>query len=397
MTNPTGRKNLFIILIVVYALFFDTHFQMPILSPYALSLGATPFLVGSIVGVYSFFNILGNAVSGYVLDANYWKTPVTVGILVITLSLFAYALAPSPFFLLGVRALHGFGGGLVVPATLAYLTRASVQQSTGRLSRNMSYYGASIGLAALTGPPLAGILASAYGFQRTYIFIALLMAAAVLLILFFFQEREMPVRRSIAPREYLEKIRASAPLRLACRLVFALMGATGTLAASLPLKGETLGASPAVTGGLFAAFAATAIAAQLCWPRLVLVGRFPLGSWALAGFFLFNTALVLIHAGQLLSTLFLALALYGLGFGLLFPALLELVVQGSQPAWKGAATAVFFIFFSLGVALVPPLGGLLQQSAAAISPFLTAVAVSLLLLVTLPAQQRAALREGQTG
>lgn len=393
----TDRKNLLIILIVVYVLFFDTHFQMPILSPFALSLGATPFLVGSIVGVYSFFNILGNAVSGYVLDANYWKTPVSVGILIITLSLFAYALAPSPLFLLGVRALHGFGGGLVVPATLAYLTRGARQGSAaGRLSRNMSYYGASIGLAALTGPPLAGILASVYGFQRTYVFIALLMAAAVLLILFFFQEREMPVRRGVAPREYLGKIRASAPLRLACRLVFALMGATGTLAASLPLKGETLGASPAVTGGLFAAFAATAIATQLYWPRLVRPGRVPLGGWALAGFLLFNAALVLIHAGQLLSTLFLALALYGLGFGLLFPALLELVVQGSQPAWKGAATAVFFIFFSLGVALVPPLGGLLQQSAAAVPPFLTAVAVSLLLLVTLPVRQRAALRSGQS-
>jgi len=77
----TDRKNLLIILIVVYVLFFDTHFQMPILSPFAFSLGATPFLVGAIVGVYSFFNILGNAVSGYVLDANYWKTPVSVGIL----------------------------------------------------------------------------------------------------------------------------------------------------------------------------------------------------------------------------------------------------------------------------------------------------------------------------
>lgn len=38
------RRDLFIILIVVYFLFFDTHFQLPILAPFARSLGATPFL-----------------------------------------------------------------------------------------------------------------------------------------------------------------------------------------------------------------------------------------------------------------------------------------------------------------------------------------------------------------
>ncbi|MDO9536045.1 MAG: MFS transporter [Bacillota bacterium] len=86
--------------------------------------------------------------------------------------------------------------------------------------------------------------------------------------------------------------------------------------------------------------------------------------------------------------LFYALALYGLGFGLLFPALLELVARGSQAAWKGLATGFFFVFFSLGVALVPPFAGLLQQSQAAVSPFLTASVVSLLLILTLVTSNR---------
>jgi len=108
------RRDLFIILIVVYFLFFDTHFQMPILAPFARSLGATPFLVGLIVGMYSFFNILGNVISGHFIDSRSWKKPVTVGILMIMISLFSYALAPSAVVLLVIRAFHGFAGGLVV-------------------------------------------------------------------------------------------------------------------------------------------------------------------------------------------------------------------------------------------------------------------------------------------
>jgi MFS transporter, DHA1 family, multidrug resistance protein len=385
------RRDLFIILIVVYFLFFDTHFQMPILAPFARSLGATPFLVGLIVGMYSFFNILGNVISGHFIDSRSWKKPVTVGILMIMISLFSYALAPSPIVLLLIRAFHGFAGGLVVPATLVYLTKSSLKPGTDGLSKRMSFYGASIGPASFTGPPLAGILASIYGYERTYMVVAFLMGFAAILVIFFLKDNEnkIPATRKITPREYYDNIMSSSLLRLAFRLVFALMGATGTLAAFLPFQAESLGASSAVTGGLFATFAATAIVAQLFWPKLVV--WFKLFNNALAGLCLIILALTLIHYIESSFTLFFALAIYGLGFGLLFPALLELVARGSQAAWKGLATGIFFVFFSLGAALVPPLAGLLQQSQT-VSPFFTAAAVSSLLILTLPKNQKRDIR-----
>lgn len=371
---------------MVYFLFFDTHFQLPILASFAHSLGASPFLVGLIVGMYSFFNILGNGIGGHVIDSGSWKKPVTVGILLITISLFSYALAPSPFALLIIRAFHGFGGGLVIPATLVYLTKTPLKTGTGGLSKKMSFYGVSIGMASLTGPPLAGILASHFGYELAYMAIAFLMLFASLLIILFLKENEMPASQKISLREYYENIMGSILLRLAFRLVFVLMGATGTLASFLPFKAEALDASPAVTGCLFAAFAATAIVAQLFWP--LLATRFKLLHNVLVGFCFLVLALLLIHHIELLVALFFALALYGLGFGLLFPALLELVARGSEPAWKGLATGIFFVFFSLGVALVPPIAGLLQQSQAAVSPFLTAAAVSLLIMLILPKKLR---------
>lgn len=378
----TEGKNLYIVFIVVYFLFFDTHFQLPLLAPLARSLGATPFLLGLIVGTYSLFNILGNLLGGHCCDAKNWKQPLTAGIVMITISLFAYAWAPSAPALLLIRAVHGFAGGLVVPVTLVYLTAVPARELKDNLSRRMSFFGVSIGLASLIGPPLAGILAAWRGYAQAYLTIAALMVLPAILIIFFWQEHTKPTGRRISPAKDYRKIMGTGPLRLAFLMIFALMGATGTLASFLPLQAEALGASPAVTGALFAVFAAAAITAQLFWP--LLAARHKLLSYILAGFALFNLALFLIYYLHHLPALFLALALYGLGFGLLFPALLELVAKYSDPAWKGLATGIFFIFFSLGAALVPPLGGLLKQSPAAVSPFLTAVTVSLFLTPALP-------------
>ncbi len=376
LTRKALEKKLFIGYIVVFFLFFDTHFQMPILAPFARSLGATPFIVGSIVSMYSLFNIIGNLISGHVIDLRSWKKPLTVGILGTTLSLYFYSLATSPYVLLMIRAFHGLAGGLVIPATMVYLTRTPTAR-TDVVSQRMAYYGACIGLAALTGPPAAGMMAAYHGFENTYRAIAVFLFLAAVLAIFFMKENVISERKNISFKEHYKRIKNASSLRIAFSFIFLLMGATGTLASFLPLKAESLGASPAFTGGLFAAFAATAIMVQLFWP--LLVKRFNLFYFLLAGLVLLIMALVLLSCTTSLFVLFFPMALYGAAFGLLFPASLELVARGSQPSWKGLATGFFFVFFSLGVAVVPPLGGLLWQSQLHLSPFLTAAAVALFL------------------
>ncbi len=369
-------------------MFLDTHFQMPILAPYAKSLGASPFIIGLIVGIYSFCNIIGNIVSGHIIDNKKSKMPLTAGIITVTLCLFCYAHAYSPFMLLLIRAVHGLAGGLIIPATLVYITGTSVRtvgetsvRTAGdsglskNLSKRMSLYGAAIGLSALTGPPLAGILANAYGYGTSYNTMAFLMLLALFPVIFILQEKESVKSSPDKLRYPLKRMHLS----IAYRMVFVQMGATGTLASFLPSKAEILGASTALTGGLYAVFAGTAIAVHLAWP--VLAKRFLTIYNSLAGVSLLGLALLLIHFASSLPFLFIALFVYGAGFGILFPALLEMVAKNSKPEWKGMATGIFFVFFSLGAALVPPLSGLLLQSGPALSPFLTAF--SILFLITL--------------
>ena len=41
----------------MFVAFFDLHAQYPILSPFALSLGAAPSFIGLIMGVYSHYTL----------------------------------------------------------------------------------------------------------------------------------------------------------------------------------------------------------------------------------------------------------------------------------------------------------------------------------------------------
>lgn len=376
--GTSARRNLFIIFIVVYFLFFDTHVQMPVLAPFAQSLGATPFLVGLIVGMYSFFNILGNVLSGHVIDSSSWKKPLIVGMLGTTISLYLYALAATPGFLLIIRAVHGFFGGLVVPATLVLITKTPVTEKTFNLSRRMSFYGAAVGLAALSGPPVAGILSLYYGFATTYTVVASLMLIAVIMTILFVKEENIAAAEKKSLYKHFRKIVRSSLLKASWMLSFALMGSTGTLASFLPLKAASLGASMAVTGGLFAVFACTAIVGQLCWPFFR--SYLKLYQSIMFGFIALISALLLVNFSITIGIMAFALFLYGLGFGLIFPSMLELVDKGSVPQWKGLATGFFFVFFSLGAAMVPPVSGLLWQTFA-VAPFLTAMWVCLVLVL----------------
>ena len=77
----------FVYLIVFFS-FFDLFSQLPVMSPFALSLGATPFLIGLAVGMYSFSNTIGNIISGFMTDK---RGPF----LILVLGLFASAFLSS--------------------------------------------------------------------------------------------------------------------------------------------------------------------------------------------------------------------------------------------------------------------------------------------------------------
>src|SRR5699024_4106048 len=107
------NKILFFLIIVS---FLDTFIQLPIITPYALSLGASHLLAGAIVAVYSLTNMVGNIYGGHWIDRYGRKRMLLIGMLLVAIILLFYPLAQTGWQLFIIRFLHGLAGGILIPA-----------------------------------------------------------------------------------------------------------------------------------------------------------------------------------------------------------------------------------------------------------------------------------------
>ena len=364
--------------LVVFSAFFDTHAQMPVLAPFASSLGATPFILGVVIGAYSLFNIAGNFAGGATIDRKGWKTPLFIGLIGVTLSLLLYTTASIPYHLVLIRAGHGLLGGFLVPSALACLTIGGSKGESSFYGSRIAFFGATIGLAAVTGPMAAGIIAGRLGYAAVYLTLATVMAAATITAASFFRAQAGCSSYPEAPGLNPFKLFKRPEMLTAFICALGTMGSTGTLASFLPTRAASLEMGHAETGMLFATFALVAIIVQMLWPRKLKPLLKSDSRGCMLGLLLLATALILAAFVNTPATMFIALAIYGTGFGFSFQGMLGLVISDSDESWRGRAIGIFFAVYSLGVAVVPPLSGLIWQYQQAIFPFYTAAAFALI-------------------
>src|SRR5690625_5806457 len=114
--------------IIIVIAFLDTFIQLPIITPYSLSLGASYTLSGGIVAVYSFTNMIGNILGGHWIDKFGRKKMLFTGIVTVFIVLLFYPFAQNGPQLFMARFFHGLAGGILIPAAFAYIG----DQSGGR-------------------------------------------------------------------------------------------------------------------------------------------------------------------------------------------------------------------------------------------------------------------------
>ncbi|MBS4024744.1 MAG: MFS transporter [Clostridia bacterium] len=342
---------------VIIVSFFDTFSQLPLISPYALELGGSSLMIGIVVGMYSFSNMLGNVFAGQFIDGVGRKKIMIIGMVIAGGSLLVYGLVTTVEQLAAVRFLHGIGGALLVPAAFAYL---GDRAEPGKRGKNMAISGAAIGFAALIGPAFGGILKERVGIQAVFYLVAIIMLFTAMLVKFFLPEKSIikEKQKEIDLNKYLELL-TNNNLICAYLSAFVLMYAKGILAYMLPLKAQLLGFGSAISGMLFSVFAIVAILLFVLPTNRFSdsVGRFkPM----LAGIVIIAFSLLLLSSFSHLSLIILAMAAYGIGFGLLFPSITALVVDNTEAEDRGRAFGLFYAFFSLGVVIGPLLIGILN-------------------------------------
>ncbi|MFB5285177.1 MFS transporter [Peribacillus sp. Hz7] len=349
----------FVYLIVFFS-FFDLFTQLPIMSPFAESLGATPFLTGLAVGMYSFSNTIGNVISGFLTDKKGPFRILLTGLLLTGISLFLYRFAGGAWSLLAIRFLHGLLAGLIVPAAFTYLANSASEDKKGK---GAAISGAFVGMAAIIGPAFSGIVASKTSEITVLTITAISMFLLGVLALFLLRNNvktnsEAEQKESITIYAFFQ----NANIVKAFIGAFLLMFSQGALAYMLPLKVIGLGYDTQTSGLLLSTFGIVAILVFLLPTNIVFDRIKPMFTLAF-GMTVMGLSLLLLSQMVNLPSLYVCMALYGIGFAFLFPSINSLLVHAVEPAHRGKAYGYFYAFFSLGVVAGSGLTGLLAFTA----------------------------------
>lgn len=349
------------VFIIIFFAFFDLFTQLPIMTPLAVSLGATPFLTGLAVGMFSFSNMIGNVASGFLTDRQGPFQLLLAGLLLTGFSLFLYQLAFDPILLLMVRFIHGLHAGLIIPAAFTFLANTTAENKRGKGS---AISGAFVGLAAITGPAFSGILAS-----RTSEVTVLKVTSMIMLVLgilaFFLLRTKGGASQTVPRRKENRPVRNLFRNRLLIKAfsgAFFLMFSQGVLAYMLPLKVSDLGSDIQTSGMLLSTFGVVAVLIFILPTNRLFDHLKPL-NMAMFGMGLMGITLIFISSSESLALLFGWMALYGVGFAFLFPSINSLLIESTTDENRGKAYGYFYAFFSIGVVVGSSITGLLQLTA----------------------------------
>lgn len=336
--RPQPFKQIWLLYGAIFFTFLDLFAQLPVMSTFALSLGASTMIAGLVVGMYSFTNMFGNMASGILTDRVGAKRIAIIGLMLTVLSLCAYTVIDSPTTLLVLRACHGFVAGLITPAAFTLVANQTAQQTQGSQS---ALTGAFVGIAAILGPAYSGIVATRTSVPFVLMTVAIIGAVVVVALIFF--QLTVKKKSQTTQQTFSWNTRAIRAFMAA----FLLMMSQGALAYLLPIRIELLGYESRLSGTLMSMFGIVAVL------LFVLPTRYVFDKWSAKWLMVLGIAFIGISQFFISITtsqvfLYAILALYGVGFALLFPAMNRMLIEGTTEQTRGRAYGYFYAFFSLG-------------------------------------------------
>lgn len=348
--------------------FLNLFLQVPLTPVYARGLTTDLLLVAFAVSAYSIANLVGNLFSGLVVDRFNQVTVLVGGLLLGAVALLACGSVSTIQALVPLLMLNGLAISVVTPAAYTLLSQHLSDDERGA---GMARSGVTIGLAAMIGPPVAGMLADRWGEPGAYRAIAGFLALMAVVLAVTLKRTARDETREVGLKD-LWGILGDRALFLAFIGAFTLMFVNGGLVFALPSYVKGLGHSGAMVGALFSTFALSAIAVFVT----------PLGNLAKevgparalgAGALILALGCASLAIPMPLPGMIAAMAVYGIGFGLVFPASLAALVANAPEHARGSAFGIFYAIFSLG-AIAGPFA-LSQAANLNLSPFLMAAAL----------------------
>jgi MFS family permease len=379
----------------VFLAFFDNFALLPLIAPRAEELGADALGVGFAVAAYSLTNLVLNLVGGALTDRVGRRLVLLVSLAVSPICIAIYGLADSLPVFLAARAVHGAFGGFLTASLFALLADLAPD---GERGKTIGRAGALIGAAAVIGPAASGLAARELGSTPVFLAVAAIILVGLLAVRGAIPETLPAPARSGTPGTW-RRLLTDPRLRVAYLAIFALEAGVGIItgflkdgiverqmAAGMDAE-RALRYATGAQGGLFSIFALVAIILMLS-PIARRVDRRGALGLSVAGLGFLGASTVVMALGASLVADSVAMVLYGLGFGLLFPAAAGIVGIAAPAPERGRAYGVFNFSFDAGLSAGPLLAGALAVSTLGVEPFITATVLIVVIAVLIPLASR---------
>lgn len=364
----------------IFIAFFDLHAQYPILTPFAISIGAAPSFIGLIMGMYSITHIPGNLLAGYGVDRIGSKYFIAFSLIIAGILLLLQSYVYEPWQLLVIRSISGFILAFLSPACLALLSK--IARSHAEQSKYMSYNGIVHTAASILSPAAGALLVAKIGFNLAFLFLGwILIITGVLALFFLFEKKnaslpkleapESPIQHNIQVQDSIPWAFFTLPIALSC--------SQGILFFEIPLI-QDLPNAILSTGIMFSVISIGSLItlSAMFLNRYSPVYRVAAGALLLA----FCFFILAIHWPlPLLVTLFII----GMAKGIIYPALATYLAFITPSTRYGRTFALLSIAYSLGAFIGPVLAGKVRD---VWSPYIFAFAFLMAALAFMPSNHK---------
>lgn len=330
-------------LLCLSSLLFSASFNMiiPELPNYLSSLGGGEHK-GLIIALFTLTAGISRPFSGKLTD-QWGRVPVmAIGSTVCVICGFLYPVLTtlSGFFLL--RLIHGFSTGFKPTATSAYIADIIPQDRWGEA---LGMHGLCFSIGGAIGPAVGSFVAHRFDLN-TMFFSSSAFAFLSIAIVMNMKETLLPKRKfqsnmlRISKTDILEY--RAIPAGIVTLLSYSAYGVILTL---IPDWSEHLGITN--KGLFFTAYTLASIGIRFVSGKVA--DRFGRIKVMLVGLFIILLSLLLLGVGDSISGLIIGACVYGIGTGILSPALNAWTIDLSLPQYRGKAMATMYIALEVGI------------------------------------------------
>ncbi|MEO2206656.1 MFS transporter [Paenibacillus pabuli] len=336
-----GRSFIFIMLANAL-LFMAFEMLLPTLPLFVSTLGGDASQIGLVTGIFMFSAILVRPFTSVLATRMDKKFLLLIGIIICALTTGSYYLSSGIWMILILRVIHGFGFGL---ATTYFATIATENIPRDRRGEGMGYFGVGETVAISIGPLIGTSLLYKYNYQSLFMGGMCILLLALIMAIFVSRKPQTESGADLSG-SHTPKIKLIEKKVLFPSLLIMLVGvAAGSIMSFVALFAAERGFDNVAWFFFIVAIASFVVRLfsgkmfDRLGPGSVLL---PSAVFAIVGLFVLTIAQTNIH-------FLIAGALYGFGFGAIFPAIQTWCVNLVDEHEHENAMASFFNFFDLGI------------------------------------------------